>query len=128
MPAPSAQATISFSSDRCAAGILEDLRANGDPSGRRRQIGNRWRRGQVSRPGGLPSVDSETLLLVSEYTSQFRFVLDDLSGAGDDALRGRSLTAVAAAGLMLLARGRSGPSLMDDLRRWLDVLGEVAAA
>jgi len=41
------------------------------------------------------------------YIPQFRFVLDDLSHADDSALRGRSLTAVAAAGLMLLARGRA---------------------
>jgi hypothetical protein len=55
-------------------------------------------------------------------------VLDDLSGADDHALRGRSLTAVATAGFLLLARGRSGPSLLDELRRWLDVLRDVAAA
>jgi hypothetical protein len=76
----------------------------------------------------LLDVDPETMSLVAEYVPRFRFVLDDLSSADDHALRGRSLTAVAAAGLMLLARGRSGPSLVDDLRRWLDVLGEVAAA
>ena len=85
-----------------------------------------WSRG--TEFGALLDVDPETLPLVAEYVPQFRFVLDDLSGADDHALRGRSLTAVAAAGLMLLARGRSGPSLVDDLRRWLDVLGDVAAA
>jgi hypothetical protein len=76
----------------------------------------------------LLDVDPEILSLVAEYVPRFRFVLDDLSGADDRALSGRSLTAVAAAGLMLLARGRSGPRLMDDLRRWLDVLSDVAAA
>jgi hypothetical protein len=76
----------------------------------------------------LLDVDPEILSLVAEYVPQFRFVLDDLSGAGDHELRGRSLTAVARAGLLLLARGRSGPSLVDELRRWLDVLRVVAAA
>lgn len=70
--------------------------------------------------------DAETLGLLAGYIPQFRFVLDDLSQADDESLRGRSLTALAAAGLMLLARGR-GPSLLDDLRRWSDVLGEVAS-
>src|SRR5687767_13318388 len=59
---------------------------------------------------------------------QFRFGLDDLSRTDDRALRGRSLTAVAAAGLMLLARGRSAPNLLDELRRWSDVFGHVAGA
>jgi hypothetical protein len=43
----------------------------------------------------LLDVDAETLSLVAEYVPRFRFVLDDLSGADDHALRGRSLTAVA---------------------------------
>lgn len=85
-----------------------------------------WRRG--TEFSALLDVDPETLSLVAEYAPRFRFVLDDLSGADDEALRGRSLTAVAATGRMLLARGRSGPSLVGDLRRWLDVLGDVAAA
>ena len=76
----------------------------------------------------LIDADAETLALVAGYMPQFRFVLDDLSGADDRALRGRSLTAVAAAGLMLLARGRSAPNLLDELRRWSDVFGQVAGA
>jgi hypothetical protein len=76
----------------------------------------------------LIDVDDETLALVKVYVPQFRFVLDDLSGADDDALRARSLTAVALGGLMLLSRGRDSPSLLEDLRRWLDVLGQVASA
>lgn len=76
----------------------------------------------------LIDLDAETLSLVASYIPQFRFVLDDLSRTDDRALRGRSLTAVAAAGLMLLSRGRSAPHLLDDLQRWLDVLREVASA
>jgi predicted transposase/invertase (TIGR01784 family) len=74
------------------------------------------------------SIDLEvqTRALVAPYVPQFAFVLDDISHADDHALRGRSLTAVAAAGLLLLARGRNGPTLIDDLRRWLDVLAQVA--
>jgi predicted transposase YdaD len=76
----------------------------------------------------LIDADPETLALVAGYLPQYRFVLDDLSHADDRALRGRSLTAVAAAGLMLLARGRSAPNLLDELRRWSDVFGQVAGA
>jgi hypothetical protein len=71
--------------------------------------------------------DPDTLALLVGYIPQFRFVLDDVSHADDRALRGRSLTAVAAAGLMLLSRGRA-PHLLDELRRWSDVFGQVAAA
>jgi predicted transposase/invertase (TIGR01784 family) len=76
----------------------------------------------------LIDLDSETLALVGAYVPEFRFVLDDLSRADDAALRGRSLTAVAAAGLMLLSRGRSAAKLLDELRRWMDVFGQVAQA
>ena len=75
----------------------------------------------------LIDADADTLALLVGYIPQFRFVLDDLSHADDSALRGRSLTAVAAAGLMLLARGRA-PNLHDQLRRWIDVFCQVAAA
>lgn len=85
-----------------------------------------WSRG--TEFGALLDVDPETLSLVGEYVPQFRFVLDDLSGTSDHELRGRSLTAAATAGLVLLARGRSGPGLVDELRRWLDVLRDAAAA
>lgn len=73
-------------------------------------------------------LDPDTLTLLSAHLPQFRFVLDDLSGAQDDALRGRSLTALAAAGRMLLSRGRMSADLLADLRRWRDVLGQVVAA
>jgi hypothetical protein len=76
----------------------------------------------------LIDLDVETLALLGAYVPQFRFALDDLSRADDAALRGRSLTAVAAAGLMLLSRGRSAPDLLDELRRWIDVFGQVAQA
>jgi hypothetical protein len=78
--------------------------------------------------GRLIDLDGETLALLGAYVPQFRFVLDDLSRADDAALRGRSLTAVAAAGLMLLSRGRSAANLLDELRRWSDVFGQVAQA
>jgi predicted transposase/invertase (TIGR01784 family) len=76
----------------------------------------------------LIDLDAETLALLGAYVPEFRFVLDDLSRADDAALRGRSLTAVAAAGLMLLSRGRSAAKLLDELRRWMDVFGQVAQA
>ena len=76
----------------------------------------------------LIELDAETLALVGGYVPQFRFVLDDLSRTNDATLRGRSLTAVAAAGLMLLSRGRSAPDLLVEIRRWMDVFGQVAQA
>jgi hypothetical protein len=71
--------------------------------------------------------DQRLVPATTQPPGQFRFVLDDLSHADGSALRGRSLTAVAAAGLMLLARGRA-PNLLAELRRWIDVFGQVAAA
>lgn len=76
----------------------------------------------------LIDLDADTLALARAYVPQFRFVLDDLSRADDATLLGRSLTAVAAAGLMLLSRGRSAANLIDELRRWMDVFGQVAQA
>jgi len=76
----------------------------------------------------LIDLDAETLALLGTYVPQFRFVLDDLSRADDAALRARSLTALAAAGLMLLSRGRRASNLLDELRRWSDVFGQVAQA
>jgi predicted transposase/invertase (TIGR01784 family) len=76
----------------------------------------------------LIDLDAETLSLLGMYVPQFRFVLDDLSRADEAELRGRSLTALAAAGLMLLSRGRSAPDLLAELRRWSDVFGHVAQA
>jgi predicted transposase/invertase (TIGR01784 family) len=73
-------------------------------------------------------VDAETLTSLAAYLPQFRFVLDDVSSVDDQALRGRSLTAVAAAGLMLLSRARSAPDLLETLRGWSDVLANVARA
>ena len=54
--------------------------------------------------------------------------LQPASFVGEQELRSRSLTAVATAGLMLLGRGRTAPNLLEELRRWLDVLGEVGRA
>jgi hypothetical protein len=76
----------------------------------------------------LIDLDAETLAILGSYVPEFRFVLDDLSHADDAALRGRSLTALAAAGLMLLSRGRRAPDLLEELRRWIDVFGQVAQA
>lgn len=76
----------------------------------------------------LLDLDTQSLSLVAPYVPQFRFVLDDLSEAADEALRGRSLTALATAGLMLLARGRTTLDLLADMRRWTDVFGQIASA
>jgi predicted transposase/invertase (TIGR01784 family) len=76
----------------------------------------------------LVDLDDRTKAEVDPYLPQFQFLLDDLSGVDDLALRGRSLTAVAATALMLLARARGPTKLLDVLRRWVDVFAQVQRA
>jgi hypothetical protein len=66
-----------------------------------------------------------TLAHVDPYLPQFRFILDDLSHADDEALRSRPLTAQAAGALALLARVRGPAASLPALRCWVDVFAQV---
>jgi predicted transposase/invertase (TIGR01784 family) len=71
-------------------------------------------------------LDPNTLGVVAAFIPQFRFLLDDLPAADDEALRRRSL--LSAMTLFLLQHGRSSPDLLAALQRWADVLAGIAAA
>jgi hypothetical protein len=66
--------------------------------------------------------------LLQAYLPNFQFVVDDLAHVNDQALRQRSLTAIMAAGMVLLQRAPFSADLVADLRTWADVFAEVAAA
>ncbi|HEX7669247.1 MAG TPA: Rpn family recombination-promoting nuclease/putative transposase [Polyangiaceae bacterium] len=76
----------------------------------------------------LIDLDEHALEAVSPFVPRFRFLLDDLAVGADDTLRVRSEAAVATAGLLLLARGRTSPDLLSDLWRWLDLFRSVVVA
>jgi len=76
----------------------------------------------------LIDLDPGTLAAAAPLLPQLRFLLDDVSRVDEEGLRARSLTALATAALMMLARARSSPNLVAELGRWLDVLGRVLEA
>jgi predicted transposase YdaD len=77
---------------------------------------------------GLLDVDEETLAALGEHTVRMRFVLDDISLASDETLRGRAMTALGRLALWCLRHGREPDELMARLRSWRKVLAEVRRA
>lgn len=76
----------------------------------------------------LLDVDAETLAALGEHVPRFRFLLDDLSGQTDDALRARAMSALGRVALWCLRNARSPERLQSHLGRWADLVREVRAA
>lgn len=72
--------------------------------------------------------DPAVLTALGPYLPSFRFFLEDITVMDDEALRSRSLTAVAALALLLLRNARRSANLLADLRNWGDLLVAVASA
>lgn len=66
--------------------------------------------------------------LLGEHLPRFRFFLDDLSAVDDAALRGRALTTMMLAGLLLLKKAPYSTDLLGDLGNWVDVFRRIAGA
>jgi hypothetical protein len=73
-------------------------------------------------------VDGATLEALRPHLPLFRMVLDDLTGASDDALRARAASALARVVLGLLKHARDFGRFYDEMARWVDALGEMMAA
>jgi predicted transposase YdaD len=77
---------------------------------------------------GLLEVDPPTLCALGEHTVRMRFVLDDISAATDETLKGRAMTALGRVALWCLRHGREPDELMKRLRGWRDLVAEVRRA
>jgi hypothetical protein len=73
-------------------------------------------------------VDGATLEALRPHLPLFRMVLDDLTGASDDALRARAASALARVVLGLLKHARDFGRFYDEMARWVDALAEMMAA
>lgn len=77
---------------------------------------------------GLLDVDEATLSALGEHTVRMRFVLDDISEATDETLKGRAMTALGRVALWCLRHGREPDELVRRLRGWRDLMAEVRRA
>ena len=59
------------------------------------------------------------------WLPRFEFLLDDLTGTGEDQLLSRELTPAALVTLLLLKTARGNPQITADLRRWAGQLRAV---
>lgn len=73
----------------------------------------------------LLDLDPDAISAAGQYLPRFEFLLDDLTGVGDQELRDRPLTAPARMALLLLKIAADNPRLVSDLRPWADQLGAV---
>jgi predicted transposase/invertase (TIGR01784 family) len=73
-------------------------------------------------------VDADTLALLADYVPRFRFVLDDISLASDEALKARAMSALARLVLWCLRHAREPGELVERLGQWLDVVSEARRA
>jgi predicted transposase YdaD len=73
----------------------------------------------------LLGLDPDTISAAWRYLPKFEFLLDDLTGVGDQELRDRPLTAPARMSLLLLKIAADNPRLLSDLRPWADQLRSI---
>jgi hypothetical protein len=62
------------------------------------------------------------------HLPRFRFALDDISEATDEALRSRAMSALGRLALFCLRHGREPEALVAELKLWLDLVREVRGA
>ena len=70
-------------------------------------------------------LDPDGRQAVQRCLPRFEFLLDDLTGTGEDQLLGRELTPAALVTLLLLKAARGNPQITADLRRWAGHLRAV---
>jgi predicted transposase/invertase (TIGR01784 family) len=85
-----------------------------------------WRRATAFEE--LYDVDPATLAALGEHAVRFRFALDDISFADDDALKARAMSAFARLVLFCLRHVREPAVLLQRLGRWVDLVGEARRA
>jgi predicted transposase YdaD len=73
-------------------------------------------------------LDEEAPEALLAHVPRFRFVLDDISEATDEALRSRAMSALGRLALFCLRHGREPEALVAELNLWLDLVREVRGA
>ncbi len=73
-------------------------------------------------------LDAGAMGLVGKHLPQFQMMLDDLGAQSDDSLRARAISALGRLALFCLRHAREPQVLLDQLRRWLDLIREIQAA
>jgi hypothetical protein len=76
----------------------------------------------------LLDVDEEALAAIAELVPRFRFLLDDLAGEADEALRQRAMSAAGRLALWCLRHARSPEEIVKGLGRWMGLIREVRRA
>ncbi len=76
----------------------------------------------------LLDLDDASRAAAGEHVLRLRFVLDDISRVEDDALRVRAMSAFARLALWCLRHAREPELLLEQLRRWLDLVRETRRA
>jgi hypothetical protein len=77
---------------------------------------------------GLVDLDDSAMAIVGKHIPNFSMMLDDLSAQSDDSLRARAISALGRLALFCLRHAREPQVLLDQLRRWLDLIREVQSA
>src|SRR5262249_18712995 len=77
---------------------------------------------------GIVDLDVKALEAVGKHVPQFEMMLDDLSFQTDDSLRARAISALGRLALFCLRHAREPEVLIEQLRRWLDLIQEIQAA
>lgn len=70
----------------------------------------------------------DMLAIVAPYVPRFRFLLDDISAASDQALHDRTMSALGRLALFCFRHAREPEELIEQLAGWLDLVGEVRRA
>jgi hypothetical protein len=76
----------------------------------------------------LLDCDPELFETIAPYVPRFRFILDDISAASDEALRGRAMSALGRLVLWCLRNARTPENLVWGLKGWVDLVREIRRA
>ena len=77
---------------------------------------------------GIIDLDAKAMAVVGKHVPQLAMMLDDLSDQSDDSLRSRAASALGRLCLFCLRHAREPQVLLEQLRRWLDLIREIQAA
>jgi len=76
----------------------------------------------------LLDLDDGMRALLRPFVPGFRFALDDVSGARDEDLRARAMTALGRLAYFCFRHAREPDALIENLRDWMDLVSEVRRA
>jgi len=76
----------------------------------------------------LLDIDAEMLAVIAAYVPRFQFLLDDISTASDEALRGRAMSAFGRLVLWCLRSSRTPEKIVRGIGGWVELVREVRRA